>query len=58
MFWRERETDSTRFREQNGAPPCGQVRVLVVGDAGELSWFFYLLPEIIVGTRKGQNSGC
>ncbi|URE44907.1 GTP-binding protein [Musa troglodytarum] len=30
MFWRERERDG----DQNGGPPRGQVRVLVVGDAG------------------------
>uniref|UniRef100_A0A1D1YXU1 Putative GTP-binding protein At5g64813 n=1 Tax=Anthurium amnicola TaxID=1678845 RepID=A0A1D1YXU1_9ARAE len=31
MFWREREREA---KDQNGGPPCGQVRVLVVGDAG------------------------
>ncbi|KAI3462000.1 hypothetical protein Pfo_018663 [Paulownia fortunei] len=31
MFWRERERQN---KEQNGGPPCGQVRVLVVGDSG------------------------
>ncbi|KAL6993081.1 sphingosine N-acyltransferase subunit lip1, variant 2 [Sarracenia purpurea var. burkii] len=31
MFWREREKEST---ELNGGPPCGQVRVLLVGDSG------------------------
>jgi hypothetical protein len=31
MFWRDRERES---KEQNGGPPCGQVRVLVVGDSG------------------------
>ncbi|XVE86656.1 hypothetical protein DITRI_Ditri18aG0052000 [Diplodiscus trichospermus] len=31
MFWRERERDN---KELNGGPPCGQVRVLVVGDSG------------------------
>ncbi|KAM3376253.1 small GTPase LIP1 [Capsicum galapagoense] len=31
MFWRERERES---KDQNGGPPCGQVRVLVVGDSG------------------------
>ncbi|RZS10799.1 hypothetical protein BHM03_00042071 [Ensete ventricosum] len=33
MFWWEREKE-TGSREHNGGPPCGQVRVLVVGDAG------------------------
>ncbi|KAK1298005.1 putative GTP-binding protein [Acorus calamus] len=32
MFWRERERESSK--DQNGEPPCGQVRVLVVGDSG------------------------
>ncbi|KAK4383531.1 Small GTPase LIP1 [Sesamum angolense] len=31
MFWRGREREN---KEQNGGPPCGQVRVLVVGDSG------------------------
>ncbi|CAA7397234.1 unnamed protein product [Spirodela intermedia] len=31
MFWRQREKDAP---DQNGGLPCGQVRVLVVGDAG------------------------
>ncbi|URD89752.1 GTP-binding protein [Musa troglodytarum] len=37
MFWWERE--ETGSRERNGGPPCGQVRVLVVGDA--VSWRDY-----------------
>ncbi|KZV36722.1 hypothetical protein F511_37996 [Dorcoceras hygrometricum] len=31
MFWREKEKENI---EQVGGPPCGQVRVLVVGDSG------------------------
>lgn len=31
MFWRETERED---RDQNGGPPCGYVRVLVVGDSG------------------------
>lgn len=31
MFWREREKE---IKDQNGGPPCGQVRVLIVGDSG------------------------
>ncbi|XP_017638109.1 small GTPase LIP1 isoform X2 [Gossypium arboreum] len=31
MFWREREMEN---KELNGGPPCGQIRVLVVGDSG------------------------
>ncbi|MBA0875948.1 hypothetical protein Goshw_009156 [Gossypium schwendimanii] len=30
MFWREREIEN---KELNGGPPCGQIRVLVVGDS-------------------------
>lgn len=32
MFWRER--DKEIVKDKNGFPPCGQVRVLVVGDSG------------------------
>ncbi|KAG5241729.1 small GTPase LIP [Salix suchowensis] len=31
MFWRDREREN---KDQIGGPPCGQVRVLVVGDSG------------------------
>lgn len=31
MFWRERTREN---REEDGGPPCGQVRVLVIGDSG------------------------
>lgn len=31
MFWKEKER---RNRDKDGGPPCGQVRVLVVGDSG------------------------
>ncbi|PSR85960.1 Sigma-54 interaction domain, ATP-binding site 1 protein [Actinidia chinensis var. chinensis] len=31
MFWREHEKQD---KELNGGPPCGQVRVLIVGDSG------------------------
>ncbi|KAK0607177.1 hypothetical protein LWI29_010741 [Acer saccharum] len=31
MFWRERERET---KDQNGGPPSGQIRVLVVGDSG------------------------
>lgn len=33
MFWRERERER-ESKDQNGGPPVGQVRVLVVGDSG------------------------
>ena len=32
MFWRGREREN---KDQIGGPPCGQVRVLVVGDSGD-----------------------
>lgn len=34
MFWRERERET---RDNNGGPPIGTVRVLVVGDSGNIS---------------------
>ncbi|CAH9118922.1 unnamed protein product [Cuscuta europaea] len=40
MFWREREREN---KEQNGGPPCGQVRVIVVGDSA-LSELVGLFP--------------
>lgn len=33
MFWSEKE----RENNGNGGPPCRQVRVLVVGDSGNLN---------------------
>lgn len=38
MFRRERERER-EAKEQNGGPPVGQVRVLVVGDSGNLILF-------------------
>ncbi|CAL9182071.1 unnamed protein product [Musa hybrid cultivar] len=58
MFWRERERD-TSDGEQNGGPPCGQVRVLVVGDAGVGKTS--LVHLILKGTsiaRPSQTVGC
>ncbi|XP_074558335.1 small GTPase LIP1 isoform X2 [Curcuma longa] len=59
MFWRERERDSTRFREQNGGPPCGQVRVLVVGDAGvgKTSLVHLILQGSSI-SKPSQTVGC
>ena len=45
MFWREREREN---KEQNGGPPCGQVRVLVVGDSGMLIFFFFFVLPIFI----------
>ena len=33
MFWRERDKEIIS-KDVNGEAPCGQVRVLVVGDSG------------------------
>ncbi|XP_072965572.1 small GTPase LIP1 [Typha angustifolia] len=57
MFWRDRERDSSR--EHNGGPPCGQVRVLVVGDSGVGKTS--LVNLIVKGsstTRPAQTIGC
>lgn len=56
MFWRERERES---KDLNGGPPCGQVRVLVVGDSGMAipSLFFFSIfvgcINVIVGGIVG-----
>ncbi|XP_008786696.1 small GTPase LIP1-like isoform X2 [Phoenix dactylifera] len=56
MFWRERERDS---REQNGGPPCGQVRVLVVGDAGVgKTSLVHLIVKCSSIARPPQTIGC
>lgn len=57
MFWREREREINK--EQNGGPPCGQVRVLVVGDSGVGKTS--LVNLIVKGTstaRPPQTIGC
>lgn len=41
MFWRGREKE---VKEHNGGLPCGQVRVLVVGDSGEFILMLMALP--------------
>ena len=53
MFWSNRVRE---IEEQNGGPPCGQVRVLVVGDSGLwfclnpfLSPLFLLFLLILIG---------
>lgn len=40
MFWRGSERE---IKEQNGVPPCGQVRVLVVGDSGIFLFRYIML---------------
>ncbi|KAB5556576.1 hypothetical protein DKX38_007485 [Salix brachista] len=56
MFWRDRERE---IKDQNGGPPCGQVRVLIVGDSGVGKTS--LVHLIIKGssiTRPPQTIGC
>ncbi|KAK6940074.1 Small GTPase [Dillenia turbinata] len=56
MFWREREREN---REQNGGPPCGQVRVLLVGDSGvgKTSLVHLILKDYSI-LRPAQTIGC
>nr|GMD54961.1 uncharacterized GTP-binding protein At5g64813-like [Ipomoea batatas] len=56
MFWRETERED---REQNGGPPCGYVRVLVVGDSGvgKTSLVHLILNGSSVA-RPPQTIGC
>ena len=43
MFWKDGGgTGGGNGRDLSGGPPCGQVRVLVVGDSGQsASWARY-----------------
>ncbi|KAJ8464744.1 hypothetical protein OPV22_027296 [Ensete ventricosum] len=58
MFWWEREKE-TGSREHSGGPPCGQVRVLVVGDAGvgKTSLVHLILKGSSIA-RPSQTVGC
>ncbi|BBG96267.1 Ras-related small GTP-binding family protein [Prunus dulcis] len=57
MFWRDREREN---KEQNGGgPPCGQVRVLVVGDSGVgKSSLVHLIVNGSSIARPPQTVGC
>ncbi|KAE7998198.1 hypothetical protein FH972_002764 [Carpinus fangiana] len=56
MFWRDRERES---KEQNGGPPCGQVRVLVVGDSGVgKTSLVHLIVNGSSIARPPQTIGC
>ncbi|KAH7692474.1 Small GTPase protein [Dioscorea alata] len=56
MFWREKERDN---REQNGGPPCGQVRVLIVGDSGVgKTSLVHLIVNGSSISRPPQTIGC
>ncbi|EOX92299.1 Ras-related small GTP-binding family protein [Theobroma cacao] len=56
MFWREREREN---KELNGGPPCGQVRVLVVGDSGVgKTSLAHLIVKGSSAARPPQTIGC
>ncbi|KAM6563667.1 hypothetical protein CsatB_023665 [Cannabis sativa] len=56
MFWKERERDN---KELNGGPPCGQVRVLVVGDSGVgKTSLVHLIVKGSSIARPPQTVGC
>ncbi|KAJ8774362.1 hypothetical protein K2173_011611 [Erythroxylum novogranatense] len=56
MFWRDRERDK---KDTNGGPPCGQVRVLVVGDSGVgKTSLVHLIVNGSSITRPSQTIGC
>ncbi|XP_012075249.1 small GTPase LIP1 isoform X2 [Jatropha curcas] len=56
MFWRDRERE---HKEQNGGPPCGQVRVLVVGDSGVgKTSLVHLIVKGSSIARPPQTIGC
>ncbi|KAJ7956922.1 Ras-related small GTP-binding family protein [Quillaja saponaria] len=56
MFWRDREREN---KEQNGGPPCGQVRVLVVGDSGVgKTSLVHLIVNGASVARPPQTFGC
>ncbi|XP_051117605.1 small GTPase LIP1-like isoform X2 [Andrographis paniculata] len=56
MFWRERERES---KEQNGGPPVGQVRVLLVGDSGVgKTSIVHLIMKGSSIARPPQTVGC
>lgn len=56
MFWRERERE---IKDQNGGPPCGQVRVLIVGDSGVgKTSIVHLIENGSTIARPSQTIGC
>ncbi|KAF2284237.1 hypothetical protein GH714_020026 [Hevea brasiliensis] len=56
MFWRDREREN---KNQNGGPPCGQVRVLVVGDSGVgKTSLVHLIVKGSSVARPPQTVGC
>ncbi|KAM1332232.1 hypothetical protein ACFX13_045404 [Malus domestica] len=60
MFWRDRDRERDN-KDQNGGggPPCGQVRVLVVGDSGVgKTALVHLMVKGSSITRPPQTVGC
>ncbi|KAK1403772.1 putative small GTPase superfamily, sigma-54 interaction domain, ATP-binding site 1 [Heracleum sosnowskyi] len=56
MFWRGSDRE---IKEQNGGPPCGQVRVLVVGDSGVgKTSLVHLILKGSSCARPTQTIGC
>ncbi|XP_061973149.1 small GTPase LIP1-like isoform X2 [Populus nigra] len=56
MFWRDRERE---HKDQNGGPPCGQVRVLIVGDSGVgKTSLVHLIIKSSSIARPPQTIGC
>jgi len=54
MFWRGREKE---VKEHNGGLPCGQVRVLVVGDSGEFHSNAVGSSELCVSNLQNLRGG-
>nr|GEY14954.1 uncharacterized GTP-binding protein At5g64813 isoform X1 [Tanacetum cinerariifolium] len=58
MFWRERDKEIIS-KDVNGGPPCGQVRVLVVGDSGVgKTSLVNLIVKGTVTKHPSQTIGC
>ncbi|KAL3502229.1 hypothetical protein ACH5RR_036678 [Cinchona calisaya] len=58
MFWKEKSRENSSS-ELNGGPPCGQVRVLVIGDSGVgKTSLVHLIVKGSSVTRPSQTIGC
>ncbi|TQD74593.1 hypothetical protein C1H46_039865 [Malus baccata] len=58
MFWRDRARDN-KIQNGGGGPPCGQVRVLVVGDSGVgKTSLVHLIVKGSSIARPPQTVGC
>ncbi|XP_058110885.1 small GTPase LIP1 isoform X2 [Magnolia sinica] len=57
MFWRERDRDNKELN--GGGPPCGQVRVLLLGDSGVgKTSLVHLIVKGSAIARPSQTIGC